>query len=178
MHTGLLRTCVAGSVLLGLSACNQHGLASEQIAAGATGPREPAVSYLQTAREAEASWLPSALGPAKYRAAIAQVDFSRQMLVAFASGEQQNFSGTIRISRVYEYTGVSSRPINVLVEIGVFPQECFSGAMSRPFAIAVVERPLHISSSRGYDVQNFAASCKQTLRPNNSFKPKPLRGSA
>ena len=176
-HTTLLRFCVLGLPVL-VSGCNQHGLASAQVAAGANGPAGPSVSYLRTFQEADASWLPAALGPARYRAAMSRVDFSRQMVVAFASGEQQNFSGTIRIARVYEYTGVASRPLNILVQLGVFPEKCFSAAISRPFAVAVVERPRHTSLGTGYDLQNVASSCNAAMRPNNSSKPMPLRGTA
>jgi hypothetical protein len=151
----------AVAAIVCLSGCNEDSLALEQVATGANGPSGPEASYFLSQREADLSWVPAALGPARYRSILSKVDFSHEMLVAVAAGSQQNFSGSLRIAEVYEYTGVPSRPINVRLQVGVFPSECFEAKESRPFGLAIVEQPKQLSPDRGYERQNFQAACKQ-----------------
>jgi hypothetical protein len=152
----LISAVAVSSVLAG---CGQQQLGFEQVASGSNGPRNPQASYFQSAGEADKSWLPSALGSSEYKAVLARVDFSRQILVGVAAGERENASGAARIVEIYQYTGTAHEPINVLAKFGVLPSSCSSGATSRPFAVAVARKPAPLSGDLGYDFGNYPDSC-------------------
>ena len=143
-----------------LSACSdQRPVKFEQLHRGANGPERTGVEYISSEKELENSWIKTAVSEAAYRQLFRRVDFSSQIIVVFSAGATEAFSGKVEILDIYQYTGVESLPINVLVKLGVQKDDCRVSRVSWPVVIAVAERPPRFQPYGGYDVQFFQDDC-------------------
>lgn len=157
-----MRAIIAFLAVMAIAACgSQRAVKFEQVYSGANGPRQVGAQYFSTLVELDNSWVKYSLNGAAYRKLLAQLDFSKQVLVAFSAGEINSFSGRIQIADVYQYTGTKDLPINLRVKVGVLKSECKVNNISLPFVLAVIERPVGFQPAGGFDVAIFEDGCRR-----------------
>ena len=158
---GLLRTITVAIACVMLVACSQKSVEFSQIFVGSNGPKAPHAYFFESGLALENSWVKSALTPSEYQLLLSKVNFEHEMLLAFAIGERAAFSGTIKFTRAYLYTGVESLPINVSALVGVIGEKCKDRSfISYPFTLVVLQKPEKFGLPGGYDMGNFDDGCK------------------
>lgn len=159
-----MRSIVVLLAAILIAACDsQRAVKFEQVYSGTNGPARVGSQYFSTQVELDNSWIKRTLDGGGYQKLLAQVDFSKQVIVAFSAGEINSFSGKIEISAIYQYTGAKDLPINLRVKLGVLKNECRVNKVSLPFVIAVIERPLGFQPVGGFDVANFEDGCPSAV---------------
>lgn len=150
---------VFAAVYLMFACTNQQAITFKQVYSGTNGPPEAGVQYFSVQEELDNSWIRSKLDMKTYQKLLKEVNFSTQVVVVFAAGAIPSSSGNITISSIYRYTGVRDGPINLRVSLGVFRNQCRVTTVSRPFVVAVLEKPRKFQPTGGYDVSTFEDDC-------------------
>ena len=169
------------ALLLTLSAAAAADQPYEQVFAGYNGPDSSISAYFQDEQSFRASWVATALQPHELNEVLSKVRFGSQMLVVSAVGGRKAVTG-VRLGSVDRHDNA----LSVLVLVGVADTHCPGPRPdSYPFVIGVVDKPETFDEMLSYFHQNFPDECKAVRsgspaqeRPNNSFKPTPLRGAA
>lgn len=142
------------------AACgNDRSVKFEQVHTGGNGPRETSPQYFSSVAEIDNSWVKNAVDPPSYRKILSKINFEHQLLMAFPIGEMPSFSGEVKISNVYQYTGGDSLPMNAVVQVGLLGEGCRNDVKSFPFALVVIYKPAGFHPLTGYDIANFNAGC-------------------
>ncbi len=94
--------------------------------------------------------------------ALRQVDFERQVLLAYASGWDKGATGTITVVDVTQYRDGDNPPVDVTVKVGQISKNCGdSVTVKNPFVLAIVEAPAGGNLVAGYTAISFADGCGQ-----------------
>jgi hypothetical protein len=130
-----------------------------QLLAGFNGPRLPGTFNYSSAQEVRGSWVAQALGERLERV-LAQIDFSRQILVAAAVGERMNANGALNLMRL----DVNDSVVTPYVQIGVNKAGCDQPSLaSYPYVLAAAGRPKKSLPTGGMDHQNYPNGCARTV---------------
>jgi hypothetical protein len=144
--------------LMVAAGCSKAGenLAFEQIGTGFNGPTKTEIRYFETRSAVTESWIGGALTPSELDQVFSKIDFGRQMLVSFGTGQySKNTTGTIVVERVVQYEKTS---VVVYVRIGV-NMECGAKGPTEPYALVVMERMAMANVGLGWDALNVPEEC-------------------
>jgi hypothetical protein len=158
--TRIVRVLIAALTLC-LAACSDFKrLDFSQLLVGSDGPSTPGVSIFRDAESVERSWVKVALTPKQMSDALQQVDFKRQVLLAYASGWDKGATGTITVVDVAQYRYADNPLVDVTVKVGQVRKDCRdSVTVKNPFVLAIVETPIGSDLIASYAAMSFADGC-------------------
>jgi hypothetical protein len=168
-------------LLLASGAPATAGEPYRQLFAGYNGLDSSVTAYFVDEASVRESWVADALGAEKLNEVMGKVRFDSEILVVSSIGERSAVT-QVELAAMNRY----GESLSTFVLVGVAGLECPGPRPdSYPFVIGVVAKPEAFDGLPNYFHQNFPDECKPVqsgqptrARPNNSFKPKPLRGSA
>jgi hypothetical protein len=130
-----------------------------QVFAGFDGPRSAGTFNYFSAEEARTSWVALALGD-RIDKILAEVDFSRQVLVAAAVGERMNANGALSLARL----DVNDSRVAPYVQVGVNKAGCDQPSLaSYPFVLIAVGRPKKTLPTGGMNAQDYPNGCARSI---------------
>lgn len=145
------------SVLAGLPPELEDGV--KQVFTGINGPARSGSRTFTKEDQARASWLARALTEDQLRSTLAQVDFTKEVLVAVYFGRRTAATGTVHFSGA-RYNALSGS-WHVTGRVGVRSDNCpKQEAVSHPFVLAVAPKPAGPTPSTGHGHSNFGDGCK------------------
>lgn len=144
--------------------CGSHRKVEfEQVYAGDNGQDKIGAEYFSSPTDLNNSWVKQTLNETDFQLIFSNLDFSKQMLVAFSVGKRPSYSGKIKIVDIYQYTDADYLPINILIKIGVLAGACKNDSISFPFVLAIIDIPEGFQPVGGFDIQNFPDKCEKSL---------------
>lgn len=129
-----------------------------QVYTGLNGPENYSTDTFFTPSDVRSSWVGEAIDSRQLEELLDRVDFSGQVLVAFASGFRGNTSGKIYITDA-SYNAILNN-WSITGRVGVNQDGCgFTPEKQYPFAIAIAEKPGSLNYTPSSSLSNFPDRC-------------------